>query len=392
MSAIYTTDDIRIVDVDSHLTEPAGLWVDHAPAAIKDRVPRIVEDANGTPRWFVDGQDFGAIGNALVAPDGEKIQGQQSMASRRYEDVHPGAYDLKARLGWLDDHGIYYQVMFPNISGFGATFFRTKIADEALRNACVTIYNDAAAEIQRDSGGRLLPLALVPWWDIDLAVKELKRVRTTLDLRGITMCDSPHNHGMPSLDQPEWDRFWSACEDLGIAVAFHIGSGGNVGFDALRWSQEGGEYQAVNTVNSFLNNSWVVSNLIFSGLLLRHPRLKIFSAESGIGWLPFLLEAMDYQWHENLLAEVRRDVWKSKTPSDLFRQNIFVSFWFEQFGPLHAMEILGEDNVMFETDFPHGTTLSERMTTQVAVTLGKFTPEVRKKVLYDNAARLYDLP
>jgi predicted TIM-barrel fold metal-dependent hydrolase len=388
MKTLYTTDPVRIIDVDSHLTEPPNLWLDHAPGKFKDRVPRIVEDETGLPRWVVDGRPLGPIGNALVAPDGEKITGERSTSSHRFEEVHKGAYDMEARLGWLDEHGIHQQIMFPNVSGFGAMRFFTEIPDAELRTACVTIYNDAAAEIQRNSNGRLLPLALVPWWDIDATVEEVRRVRCDLDLRGLTMCDAPHVHGLPSLDMPEWSKFWSTCEDLDLAVAFHIGSGSGGMF---QWGQTGGESQATMTVNAFFMNSWVVTNLIYSGVLLRHPRLKIFSAETGIGWVPFLLESMDYQWHENLSADVRRDKWKGLTPTELFRRNCFVSFWFEQFGPAHAIEFIGADNVMFETDFPHGTTLSPRMTEEVAVTLGSLAPDVRRKVLYENAARLYDL-
>jgi len=385
----YTTDAVDIIDVDSHITEPAGLWVDHAPARLKDRVPHIVDDAHCRPRWVVDGKDIGAIAFTAIAADGSRIAGEAQDQHSRYEDLHKGAYDFKARLDWLDERGISQQVIFPNISGFGAELFFAEIADRELLTACVTIYNDAMAEIQKDSGTRFLPLALVPWWDIDEAVKEVRRARTQLDLRGITMSDNPHAHGLPSLDRPEWEPFWSACEDMGLVVAFHIGSGS---FTKLVWSQEGGgEYLATNTVNSFLSNSWIVSNLIFSGVLLRHPRLKIFSAETGIGWVPFLLEAMDYQWHENLLPEVRRDVWKGQLPSEIFRRNIYVSFWFEQFGPAHAIDVIGQDNVMFETDFPHGTALTPRVTEQVSRTLAALNPDVRRKVLHDSATRLFDL-
>jgi uncharacterized protein len=383
----YTTDPIRVVDVDSHLTEPAGLWVERAPAKFRDRVPRIVEDDRGRPRWVVDGKDIGPIGNALVGPEGTKIMGEASATAHRFEEVHKGAYDPVARLRWLDEHGIHQQVIFPNITGFGAVRFFTEVSDVELRTACVTIYNDAVAEIQRESDDRLLPLGLIPWWDIDEAVKELRRLRIELGLNGITMCESPHDFGLPALDRPEWDPFWTELEELDLAVAFHIGSGR---LKPQLWSQQGGELQATNTVNSFLANSPLISNLIFSGLLLKHPRLKIFSAESGIGWVPFLLEAMDYQWHENLLPDVRRDVWKAALPSEIFRRNFYVSYWFEQWGLTHTLDML-EDNIMFETDFPHGTALTDRTTAQVAEGFAAMTPTVRQKVLRDNAARLFSL-
>jgi predicted TIM-barrel fold metal-dependent hydrolase len=389
MRTTYTTEPIAVIDVDSHLTEPADLWVAHAPASLKDRLPRVVENSDGLPRWIIDGKDFGPIAYTAIAPDGGKIHGETGWANWRYSEIHRGSYDFRARLDWLDERGISNQVMFPNIPGFAGVRLFREILDREILNACVTTYNDACAEIQRESGTRLLPLALVPWWDIDLAVAELERLRISLDLRGITMCDSPHLHGVPSLDEPEWDRFWSVAEDLGIAVAFHIDSGDT--FMINTWTQSGGAMLATQTPNSFLTNGWIIANLIFSGVLLRHPRLKIFAAETGIGWMPFFLEAMDYQWHENLPDDVRRDVWKAQLPSEIFRQNFFVSFWFERFGPEHMIDVIGQDNVMFETDFPHATALTDRMTEQVAAVIGKLTPDVRRKVLHDNAARLYDL-
>jgi predicted TIM-barrel fold metal-dependent hydrolase len=385
----FTTDPIDVIDADSHLTEPADLWVDRAPAALKDRVPRVVEDEDGRPHWVVEGKDLGNVSFTSIAPDGSRIHGETYAMPLRFDDVHKGAYDFRARLDWLDEHGISQQAIFPNLAGFGADRFVTDITDEALRTACVGIYNDAVAEIQQESGTRLLPLALVPWWDIDATIDELRRVRNTLGLRGITMCDAPHKFGLPLLDTPHWDRFWAECEELNLAIAFHIGSGS---FSAQLWSQpKTGELLATQTANSFLSNSFIVSNLIFSGVLLKYPGLKIYSAETGIGWLPFFLEAMDYQWHENLYPEVQRAVWKQMLPSEIFRRNFFVSFWFEQFGPRYAIDAIGPDNVMFETDFPHGTALTDRVQDEVTSTLAAMSPDVRRRVLHDNAARLYDL-
>jgi predicted TIM-barrel fold metal-dependent hydrolase len=158
------------------------------------------------------------------------------------------------------------------------------------------------------------------------------------------------------------------------------------------WTAPGlGEHQATLTACSFLTNTWVVANLIFSGLLLKHPRLKVYSAETGIGWMPFLLEALDYQWHENITATAKREVWNDVLPSEIFRRNIYVSFWFEEWGVLNALEAVGADNVMFETDFPHGTALLDRSKDQVAATLAQLKPDVRRKVLRDNAARLFGI-
>lgn len=400
MTVGYTTDPIDVIDVDSHYSPPPGFWEAHAPAKFKHRVPRIEANVEGVPEWFVDGQRFDSIGFNMVRPDGTKVQGNMD-ALPSFDAMHAGSYDVKARVGWLDEHGIAQQIMYPNTGGFSSQMFHTKIADEELRNVCMRTYNNAAAALQQESGGRLIPLSQIPWWNIDEAEKELRRSVVELGLTaGPTMFTSPELHGLPAYNQPEWARFLSMCEDLDVPISFHIGvPGGGAqkpfvpkGVDPREQLTKGrGVFLAVYTTNSFLSNSWLITNFIFGGIPLEHPRLKIVSGETGISWLPFLIEAMDFQWHENIEAEDKRDFWKGMMPSEIYRRNFSASFWFETVALAEHIDFLGADTVMFETDFPHGTALTDRMTADVAAKLAKLTPEVRKKVLHDTAARVYNL-
>jgi len=166
MVTAYTTDPIDVIDVDSHYSPPPGFWEAHAPAKFKERVPRIRENDQGMPEWVVDGNRFDSIGFNMVRPDGSKVQGNMQ-ALPSFEEMHAGSYDVKARVAWLDEHGISRQIMYPNTGGFSSQMFFTKIADEELRNVCIRTYNDAAAALQEESGGRLLPLSQIPWWNID---------------------------------------------------------------------------------------------------------------------------------------------------------------------------------------------------------------------------------
>jgi predicted TIM-barrel fold metal-dependent hydrolase len=281
--------------------------------------------------------------------------------------------------------------MFPNVAGFGSQKF-VQIPDNELRLLCAKIYNDRMGEIQKESGGRLFPQALVPFWNIEDAIAEVKRARNELDLRGIVMCDTPQNIGMPSLDMADWDPFWSLCEDMDLAVNFHIGAGTATSAFAPWQTISAQTRVAIGTIGLFLDNSRAMTNLIFSGTLIRHPKLKIISVESGIGWIPFLLEAMEYQFDEGVPMEEQRTIWKDIRPKEIFRRNCHVSFWFEKWGPLNAIEAIGEDNVMFETDFPHPTCLYPKVKEQVANVLGQLPERIRRKVLQDTAARVYDIP
>ena len=146
---------------------------------------------------------------------------------------------------------------------------------------------------------------------------------------------------------------------------------------------------AVQSIGLFLNNFKVIINLIFSGLVERYPTLDFVSVESGIGWIPFLLEAMDYQFEETVPTD--RAGMKMK-PSEYFKRQIYASFWFEDFGPRAAIAEIGEDSVMFETDFPHPTCLYPKAQEHITEVLTDLDPRIRRKVLHDTAQRVYHLP
>jgi predicted TIM-barrel fold metal-dependent hydrolase len=145
---------------------------------------------------------------------------------------------------------------------------------------------------------------------------------------------------------------------------------------------------ALGSTSLFMENARVLGNLLLSGILERYPRVKIVSVESGIGWIPFLLEALDYEWSETGAAS---ELALSMTPSEYFRRQIYACFWFERTGPMKLIEAIGEDNVLFETDFPHPTCQYPDVQEYVAEVTADWSDTRRRKILQDNAARLYKL-
>ena len=201
MAKLY--DDVKVIDADTHFTEPPDLWTSRAPAAYKDRVLHI-EERNGVPTWVVDGVELGfAKGGGVVDHDGGKIPFLDSV-DKGMDWVHPGAWDVKARLQVMDECGIHAQVLFPNAVGLGGHRLNTVVQDEALRMLCVEIYNDAMAEMQEESNLRFLPMPVMPAWDVDRCVKETERC-AGLGLRGINMTSDPQDLGSPDLANRAWD-------------------------------------------------------------------------------------------------------------------------------------------------------------------------------------------
>jgi predicted TIM-barrel fold metal-dependent hydrolase len=380
---------IAVIDTDTHFTEPPDLWTSRAPARFRERVPHVRPIANGDQWWFVDGdRPLGPLGQTVVLEGGEKILGL--LGVRDFERLDQATYLVEPRLELMDRLGIYAQIVYPNAAGFASAPFMT-VADNELRNECIRIYNDALAEWQAESNGRLYPQALLPFWDLDATLKEMRRAVEDLGFTGFTITDTPEKFDFPDYQTPYWDPFWELASDLDVPLNFHIGSGGAKGapspFLSSPWESMGPERKmAIGATNIYMDNARMITNLLYSDILERFPKLRFVSVESGIGWIPFVLEACEYQWDEMVPTEVRHHQLR---PTEKFRRHIYACFWFEDFGPRTAIEKIGVNNVLFETDFPHPTCLYPRAQEHIANVLSDLSPEVRRRVLQDNAAELY---
>jgi predicted TIM-barrel fold metal-dependent hydrolase len=377
---------LHIVDVDAHITEPPDLWTRRAPARYAEQVPRVV-DVDGVPMWSFDGALLGRVNlSSVIGPRGEKTPGPAFFDFDR-DQIHAASSDMQVRLEVLDEQGIWAQVLYPNVAGFGAQRF-AEVDDPELRRLCVTLYNDAMLEIQEESRGRLLPMALTPWWDPEASAEEVHRTAAN-GLRGVNICSDPQLRGAPELWQPEWEPFWEACAEHGQPVNFHIGASETSmnWYGTSPWPALDGERKlAIGSAVIFMSNARVLANLIFSGVLERYPTLEFVSVESGIGWIPFFLETLDYQLYESSPSVVSE---LSMLPSEYFKRQVYGCFWFEKRGLERTIEALGASQILFETDYPHPTCLYPDPLKSVEQALAGVDDAVKRRVLQDNAAELY---
>ena len=201
----------------------------------------------------------------------------------------------------MDECGIWAQVLYPNAIGLGGQTIANQVKDPLLRRLCVEIYNDHMAELQEWSANRFLPMPVLPAWSIDECVKEAERL-ADLGFRGVNMTSDPQETGAPDFADRRWDALWEVCADRQLPVHFHIGASlTSLNFyGKYFWpSHHQNLKPAVGGSMLFLNNARVVINTIYAGIFDRHPDLKMVSVESGIGWVPFILETMDYEMLEN---------------------------------------------------------------------------------------------
>jgi len=384
-------DQVKVIDADTHMTEAHDLWTKRAPAAFRDRVPHVVQ-VDGAATWVVeDGAVLGRAGaGGVVDKHGKKGRSFEGLYEWEIEQGHRAGWDLSARMDLLDEIGIWAQIVFPGVVGLGGQNLGELVTDVALRNLCLEIFNDANAELQAESGNRLLPMAILPAWDVDACVREVERAKS-LGLRGVNLTSDPQDLGSPDLANRAWDPVWEACAGLEMPVHFHIGASLTTMnfFGNYPWESHDDDTKlAIGGALLFVGNARVVVNMICAGMFDRYPALKVVSVESGMGWVPFILEALDYEMDENApQAKARMQL----EPSAYFKQNIYATTWFEHRNLAALIDSVGEDNLMFETDFPHPTCLYPDPLKTADANLRDLSPAVQRKILGENAAKLYRL-
>jgi predicted TIM-barrel fold metal-dependent hydrolase len=375
---------IPVIDVDSHLTEPADLWTSRVPTRYVDQVPQMTASADGRDIWVLDGRQISVVG--MTAPAGWSKP--FPAGPRTLAECPPASYDAKARLEYLNEVGIWAQVLYPNVAGFGSQKFLS-MDDNELKLLCVRAYNDFLREWAAADHRRLITIMAMPFWDIDASVTEIAR-GVAAGHQGILFTGEPQRFGLPFLGDPYWDPFWAAAQDAGLPIHFHIGSGDmSTSFqpDRIAATSTAAAY-AYTSTELFLKNGLQVADLITSGVLVRFPELKFVSVESGIGWIPFVLEAADHSYLE--ARPGRRSEWEM-LPSEYFRRQVYACYWFETVAPTKLLGEIPVDNILFETDFPHPTCLFGNVAERIAVSLANASASDREKILWGNAAALYGI-
>jgi len=381
-------DRYKVIDTDTHITEPPDVWTSRVSSKWGDLVPHIKR---------VDGSDFWMIGDELVGGPGfytmAGFDGSFPEVPKGYDDIPASSYDAKARLALMDEEGIYAQVLYPNLGGFGSGgFLRTK--EPELMLECVRAYNDFLIDWCSEDPKRLIPVMATPFWDVSAAVKEIERCAAK-GHKAVLGAGQPQDFGQPRVAHKHWDPVWAAAQDAGLSISFHIG-GGDLS-ELMDDAAEMGTKANFSRVGAlcFMANQNCISELLFGGVCHRFPKLDFVSVESGAGWMLSVLEAFDWQW---INGEVRKEHPEyDLLPSEYFRRQIYGCFWFESVGIQSALQEF-PDNMMWETDYPHPTcqypgpvSSAQRPAEYVERALAGVSEETLEKVLHKTPARIYGI-
>jgi predicted TIM-barrel fold metal-dependent hydrolase len=355
----------RIISVDDHVVEPSGVWAERLPRSYEDTGPRNVrapvkdisfvggkftavpgepgEPGEPVDWWFYEDLRRPLIRlDAAVGHDREDV----TVSGTTYDWMRPGAWQVKPRLEDMDLNWIEASLCFPTFPRFcGQTFLEAK--DHELALLCVRAYNDwMIDEWCADSGGRLIPLCLVPLWDAGLAAAEVYR-NAERGCRAVCFSEIPPFLGLPSVHDRDryWDPLLAACDDTGTVVNMHIGSSSKMP------STSADAPPAVGSTLTFANACYSLVDWLMCGAFVRFPKLKVAYSEGQIGWIPYVLERADVVWRENRAwGGVGDQV--PVPPSELFRDHVYGCFFDDPHG-VRSLEEIGVNNVTYESDYPH---------------------------------------
>lgn len=368
-------EELIIVSVDDHIVEPPTMWDQHLSVQHQGIKPELKRDEKGVDYWLFEGRRAGNVGlNAVVG----RMREEYGCEPVSFEQMRPGAYDIDSRIADMDVNGILASVNFPSVVTFDGGLFHQFENKESAR-ILVSAYNDW--HIDEWCGkypGRQIPNAILPYWDIEATVAEIKRVAKK-GCHAISFTDNPSLKGQPSLHDPHWQPLWNACADDDIVINIHIGSGAQAPHASMMSPIDAW----ITTMPISIVNS--AADWLHLKALQTMP-LKISLSEGGIGWIPYFLERADFV-HDHHHAWTHAD-FGGKKPSQVFREHFLTCFIDDRFG-LANLDAIGEDNVAYECDYPHSDTVWPESADRLIETIKHLSQTAIEKITHGNALRLY---
>jgi predicted TIM-barrel fold metal-dependent hydrolase len=393
------SDIPRIISVDDHVVEPPHVWERWLPAKYREQGPRIVRrgireiDYVGTAKYVEHFDDDSPIKvdcwiygdlvythKRMVAAAGYPKE-EMTLTPITYDDMRPGCYDPVARLADMDIGWVEASMCFPTLPRFcGQTFYEGK--DKELGLACVKAYNDwMVEEWCGDSGGRLIPLGIIPLWDVEAAAAEVRR-NAARGFRAVCFSELPYHLRLPTIHSGYWDPFFEACAETGTVLAMHIGSSSQMP------AASPDAPPSVSATLAFGNAMTSLVDFLMSGLLVRFPALKLLYAESQLGWIPYALQRVDQVWEDNQGWAQTKHI--PEPPSTYYYQSVYGCFINDPHG-LASLDEVGVDNVTCETDYPHSDSSWPDTKVIVSKLVAGLSADVVRKVVRGNAIKALNL-
>jgi predicted TIM-barrel fold metal-dependent hydrolase len=371
--------DVRytIISVDDHLVEPPDMFEGRLPAHLQDRAPKVVTNERGHEVWEFEGQTFTQVGMNAVAG---RTKSMKNLEPTKFSDMRAGCWDIHERIRDMDLNGVWASVNFPSmITGFCGRVF-AQAQDPELGWATTQAWNDwLHDEWWSPYPERIVPLGITYLSDPEKGAAEIRR-NAERGFTAVTLPERPHRIGLPSLFTGFWDPIIQACADTDTVIALHVGSSG--GYE----SPEGAPSLQLGATLFGQLSLAACAEWLWSGYAVKHPNLKIAMSEGGIGWVAMLLDRLD-----NIVDRSGYGLGWDDRPADVLKRN----FWFctlDDPSTIVTRHRIGVENILFETDYPHGDGTWPDTQDLVEEVYGHLPDDELRMILCENAAALFRHP
>lgn len=362
-----------IISSDSHMLEPADLWVERIDAKYRDIAPRVYFDED-KQTWLFGCPGVPPTPAAALFAAGKTDQELKEHEKAGFDQARAGGWDPAERLKDMAIDGIAADVLYTSL-GFNLFW----LEDGDFQEACFRVYNDWLAEFCAYAPDRFVGLGMVSLWNVDNAIAELQRIRN-LGLRGAMIWASPPED--MSYFGRYHDTFWAAAQDLDMPISLHILTGQGTESRGFALNTEN---RYLRLIGSYTEIQRSLARIVFSGTFDRFPKLKVVSAENGIGWIPYFLQRGD------AIFKRYRHVDPAECqlpPSEYFRRNVWCTFINDRVGVFN-IPLIGADNVMWSSDYPHQASTWPNSREVIERDFAGIDEAAKIKVCRDNAALLY---
>ena len=359
---------------------PPDLFTSNASAAMKDRMPYVTDGPKG-PVWVTKkGANLGLM-NGMGSAGREYVAGRIHRSDRMastglYEDGKRGIRrltDPELRLKDQERDGVQAEVLYGIL---GAT---RRLNDPEAAVELVRIYNEWLADFCDTHPDHYAGLACIPNAPVDAAVKEMRRVIKRGGVRGFEIA---HSYDIAPFWDPQWNPVWEVANEAGLPVHFH--TAGERRPDLAKLPPQLARVEHAVHISGFqLYMATTLISVIFAGVLERYRNVKIVIGESGIGWIPYVLDRMDAEWEDQF-----KDIGLTMRPSDYWRRQCRATYQSDRIG-IKLLDDIGHDTIMWGSDFPHPDGIWPDSSEFIERELGHLPVEVRHKIVCENAGKLY---
>jgi predicted TIM-barrel fold metal-dependent hydrolase len=367
----------NVIDADGHILEPLSLWNDYMDPKYRDRAPRLMKDESGKERLMIDEKKLGGErGLGQLGGVGAR-QGVVVDDAMEYEQGRKGGFDPHARIPDMDLDGIDAAFLYPSIG-----LFCGSIQDPDLAAAVARAYNRWLADYCKPYPDRLFGVAMIPLQSVEHAIQEMKFARKELGFRGAFIRPNPYSEKM--VDQPMYEPFWQAAEDLDMSVGFHEGGGAGmpqVGYD--RFTGRGARHIVSHTMEMMM----AALAVIWGGVCERHPKLRIAFLESGGGWIAPWLDRMNRHYDDQGF----NDSGLKLRPSEYFERNCWIAFEPVEKSLGVLADYIGPHKILWATDYPHPDGFFPGAPDMMRGLLGNASAATRDQVMAGSAKAFYGL-